>query len=262
VCTLCTRRAALLLCAAIGAAAACTGTTPLNVQTSTIVVHAVLNAAQDDQIVVVQRTSNGVPDAVPVDSAAVAIIGPDGVVMIGVEKTDSSMTRDYHITLSGYHEHLAPGATYQLRVKLKTGEEISGTTTIPSAQPVAPPAGTTPFNAATDTMRLAWSPVPGASSYEVRVQSTAGAYVLYNGDTSAVLPGTLRALEGKVVFADGLDHQVIVSAVDDAYYQYYRRNSDEYSGAAVQGNLTGAEGVFGSIVIVAQKSIHVSAAAP
>lgn len=223
--------------------------------TSTIVVHAVLNAAQDDQIVVVQRTSNGVPFAPPVDGAIVTITGPDGIAMAGVEKQDS-LTRTYHVSLSTYQ--LLAGGTYHLRVHLPTGEDITGTTTIPTAQPAAMPTTTTPFNETLDTLRLNWNSVPGASRYEVRVQSKAGVYVQFVDTNVVVLPGNLRALEGKIVFADGLDHQVFVSAVDEAYYQYYRTDSDEFSGAAVLGNLAGAEGVFGSLVIVATRAIHVA----
>jgi hypothetical protein len=239
-------------------ASGCFTRTPLEVSTSTIVVHAVLNAAQDVQVVAVQRTTGGMPLASPVDSATVTITGPDGVAMTGVEVSDSVLVRVYNVSLAAFHEQLVPGGTYHLTVKLKTGEEVTGTTTIPNAQPVPPPVTTGVFNEATDTLRLSWPAVPGATSYEVRVQSAAGVYVMYTDTTAAVLPGTLRALEGKVVFADGLDHQVIVSAVDAAYYAYYRTNSDEFTGATVQGNLAGAEGVFGSLVIVATRAFHVA----
>lgn len=241
-------------------AAACVTTTPTQSTTSTIVVHAVLNALQDDQIVAVQRTTAGVTQASPVDSATVTITGPDGIPMTGVEVADSALTRVYRVRLSGFHEQLVPGGTYQLHVRLKGGEDVTGATTIPDAQPSLPPVALLPFDEATDTLRLSWRAVQGAQSYEVRVQSTAGVYATF-ADTSAVLPGTLRSLDGRVVFADGLNHTVVVSAVDAAYYQYYRTNSDEFTGAAVQGNLTGAQGVFGSLVVLTVRALHVATTA-
>jgi hypothetical protein len=238
----------------------CTTRTPTGVTTSTIVVHAVLNALDDDQVVVVQRTTAGVPQASPVDSATVTITGPDGVAMTGVEVADSALARVYRVRLSSFQEQLVPGGTYHLHVHLKTGEDVTGTTTIPNARPSLPPVAMVAFNEATDTLRLSWPAVQGAYSYEVRVQSSAGVFALFT-DTSAVLPGTLRSLEGKVVFANGLDHTVIVSAVDAAYYQYYRTNSDEFTGATVQGNLSGAQGVFGSLVVLTVRALRVATTA-
>ena len=140
-----------------------------------------LNATQDDQVVVVQRTTAGVPQAAPVESATVTITGPDGVPMTGVEVTDSTLTRVYHVTLSTFHEQLVPGGTYRLHVQLKTGEDVTGTTTIPDARPSLPPVAIVPFNEATDTLRLSWPAVQGAASYEVRVQSAAGVYAMFSG---------------------------------------------------------------------------------
>jgi hypothetical protein len=255
-----TRQVAAFVAFATFATGGCITRTPTESTTSTIVIHAVLNATQDDQVVAVQRTTAGVPQASPVDSATVTITGPDGIAMSGVEVADSTLTRVYHVTLSTFHEQLVPGGTYQLHVRLKTGEDVTGATTIPDARPSLPPVAIVPFNEAKDTLRLSWPAVQGALGYEVRVQSVAGVYAMF-ADTIAVLPGTLRSLEGKVVFADGLDHTVIVSAVDAAYYQYYRTNSDEFTGATVQGNLSGAQGVFGSLVVLAVRALHVATTA-
>jgi hypothetical protein len=239
----------------------CFGKSPEEVGTSTLVVHAVLNAAQDTQKVAVQRTTAGEPLASAVDSAVVTITGPDGMAMTAVESKDAVLGSVYRVSLASMHEQLVPGGAYALRVKLKTGEEVIGSTTVPDAQPAAQGEAAGTFNAATDTLRLDWPAVRGARSYEIRVQSSAGVYVTYADTNAAVLPGSLRALEGKVAFASGLDHTVIVSAVDAAYYSYYNTNSDEFTGTTVLGNLTGAEGVFGSLVIVKTVTLHVAAGA-
>jgi hypothetical protein len=193
-----------------------------------------------------------------VDSALVTITGPDGVAMTGVEVADSALGRVYRVRPSAYSEALAPGGTYHLHVHIQSGADVTGETTIPNAQPSAAQPTMAAFDDATDTLRMSWPAVNGAASYEVRVQSTAGVYAQF-GDTSAVLPGTLRSLEGKIVFQVPLDHTVVVSAVDEAYYEYYRTNSDEFTGTVVQGNLTGAEGVFGSLVEVAVRGVRVTA---
>jgi hypothetical protein len=237
---------------------ACSATSPLESTTSTIVVHGVLNTLYDDQIVAVQRTMGGTPIASPVDSAIVTITGPDGVVMTGVEVTDSTLTRVYRVRLSSFHEQLTAGYTYQLHVHLKTGEDVFGTTTIPDGQPLQSVPPSRSFSSQRDTLRLNWAAVHGASSYEVRVESTASVYALFT-DTSAVLAGTLRSLDGTAVFTPGMSNLVLVSAVDANYYAYYRTNSDPFTGTAVQGNLVGAEGVFGSLVVVSAVELNVTA---
>jgi hypothetical protein len=239
--------------AALVFAGGCQTTTPLESATSTIVVHSVLNASQDDQLVEVLRTTNGFAYGSFVDSALVTITGPDGVAMTGVTQPG---TTTYHVSLSSYHKALVAGGTYHLRVRLKTGEEVTGTTIIPNAQPSSATPSPVPFNDATDTLRLSWSAVQGATSYEVRVESGTHVYALF-ADTSVALPGTLRTLEGTIVFTRGAVNTVIVSAVDAAYYEYYRTNSDGFTGAAVQGNLSGAEGVFGSIVVLSVGALRV-----
>lgn len=240
------------------ASAGCFSQLPLESGASTLVVTSVLNALQDTQVVVVQRTVNGGPSPSPVDSAMVLITGPDGIAMTGVEMKDAAVGSSYRVVLSASHEQLVPGGVYRLRVALKTGEEVTGTTTIPLAQSVAPPASTESFASTTDTLRLSWPIVKAAAGYEVRVQSSAGVYAVF-ADTNATLPGTARSLDGKPVFVDGLVHAVSVSAVDAAYHNYYRTSSDEFTGAAVQGNLTGAQGVFGSLVVIGWRSLLVTA---
>jgi hypothetical protein len=253
------RTSCAIAVATLGAAVAgaCTSQLPLEGGTSVLVVSSVLNAMQDTQVVVVQRTRDGGPAPSPVNSATVTITGPDGVVMRGVEMPDAALGRSYRVALSAFHEQLVPGGTYQLHITLTTGEDVTGTTTIPLAQPVSSPGAADLFNTATDTLRLTWPAVEGAAGYEVRVQSSAGVYALFV-DTTVALPGTIRSLDGRAAFAPPLTAQVTVSAVDANYYRYYRTSSDEFTGVAVQGNLTGAQGVFGSIVVVAWRTLRVT----
>jgi hypothetical protein len=253
------RTSAVVAFLAFGAGA-CTTSTPTQSTTSTIVVHAVLNPADVDQIVAVQRTTAGMPHAAPVDSAIVTITGPDGVTMTGVEVSDSLLTRVYRVRMSNYGETIAAGGTYRLRVRLRTGEEVTGSTTVPAGVIALPPAPSGDvLSPSRDTLRLSWPRVPGARSYEVRVQSASAVYAMF-ADTSAVLPANMRSFTGTPVFTSLTHNVVVVSAVDEAYYQYYRTNSDEFTGATVQGNLSGAEGVFGSVVVVKTVTVWVAAA--
>jgi hypothetical protein len=259
------------LAAVLTLTAGCVITTPLESGASTVVVHAVLNGAVPDQFVVVQRTVDGEPAAPAVAGATVTITAPDGTAMTATEDHDSSIvhaaTGDpgialvYRISLDAYGVNLVPGGTYELRVHLPTGEDVAGSTTIPNATPTSARDTTAAFVPAMDTLRLAWQPVPGASSYEVRISSTANTYALF-ADSGVALPGTLRALNGAPVFAAGTETDIVVSAVDANYYAYYRTNSDPFTGAMVVGNLTGAVGVFGSIVELVVRDLNVSHGAP
>jgi len=244
----------------------CVERSPLESGASTIVIHAVLNGAVRDQYVVVQRTVNGNPVAAAVSGATVTITAPDGLVMTATADHDSNVVAVaggdpaigivYVISLDQYDVNLVPGSTYQLHVHLPTGEDVTGATTIPNASPVSTPPTTTMFSPEADTLRLTWPAVPGASSYEVRISSTAASYALF-ADTAVALPGMLRGLNGTDVFTTGLTNQVVVSAVDANYYAYYRTSSDPFTGATVVGNLSGAVGVFGSLVQLKVRDLNV-----
>src|SRR5207248_7671573 len=144
----------------------------------------------------------------------------------------------YRITLTGC-------ATYSLHVITTSGEEVSGTTTIPLAglnsTTLTP---TSVFDRLRDTLRLSWRRVQGARSYELLLRSF-GMYRTFT-DTSVALPGTALTIQGDMVFPTG-PMSVFVTAVDENYYDYYRAQSDPFAGAA-PSHLIGAIGVFGSSV--------------
>ena len=58
------------------------------------------------------------------------------------------------------------------------------------------------------------------------------------------------------MFEPGSQTTVLVSAVDINYYQYYRVLSDPLS-AAAPSHLTGALGVFGSVVPIVARRLDV-----
>ena len=124
---------------------------------------------------------------------------------------------------------------------------MTGTTTIPGpAHHIQDPSRI--FFRLRDTLRLSWPRVSGAASYEVliRILQLQQEYRVFT-DTSFTLAGTALTIDGDEIFRRGLDAAVVVSAVDVNYYDYYRSQSDPFAGSA-PSHLTGAVGVFGSIV--------------
>jgi len=225
-----------------------------------LVVHAVLNPRFTSQYIVITRAQTGAPSSIsggfgddePVLGAEVRVTTPDGSSM-----TASSGPPDcscppgfYLISENRSGVALAMGDTYTLRVQTTLGEEVSGTTTIPQVS--RPVRGTFlgTFIRDRDTLRLSWPRVPGARSYELAVTNrSANGAIVYRAfaDTAIAMPGSMLTIEGDDVFARNSSIDVIVSAVDANYYDYYRSQSDPFAGAA-PSRLVGAVGVFGSIV--------------
>jgi hypothetical protein len=234
---------------------------PAPPQETRLVVHAVLNTNAGQQYVLVYRARTGVPNAVeggslsddePVTDALITVTGADGTTYGAVNVANPSgeccVSGTYIIGLPPLLPMPVTGArTYDLRVRTPLGEEVTGTTTVPGpAQPIQDP--TRIFFRLRDTLRLSWPRVPGAASYEVviRMPRFDQEYRTF-ADTSFTIAGTALTITGDEIFERGQDASVLVSAVDVNYYDYYRSQSDPFAGAA-PSHLTGAVGVFGSIV--------------
>lgn len=95
----------------------------------------------------------------------------------------------------------------------------------------------------------------GASSYEVLIRSSRSVFAVFT-DTSIMLTGN-STFNGNSAFTTGLTHQLVVSAVDANYYDYYRRNSDPFTAVGVSNHLEGGIAVFGSIVEIDRLAIVV-----
>lgn len=248
-------------------AAACEPPTdPLAEPPRRLVVHAVLDAGASAQTVKVQYLDGSFGHTLTnVAGAEVSITTPDGRVFHGQESgTSGSGGLVYSVTGLNRAE-IVPGGTYLLRVRTQAGEEASGTTTMP-AFTVVPnqPITVSRFERARDTLRLTWSSVPLAKRYQVSIQTSFvddgrllsfSTYRVFS-DTGIVIAGTARTLENEPVFLEGTNASVLVAAVDDNYYRYYHPNVDPFAGAP-PSNLTGAIGVFGSVVPVRAYSYQV-----
>jgi hypothetical protein len=230
------------------------------------VVHAVLDAGSLEQFVflewahtgsqVVGTGSFGATD--PIAGAQVTITAPDSTVMTAEPEIDQSsrllVPGFYRLSLVKYVTLLTPGGRYALKVILPSGEEITGTTTIPAvAIPTATSLETLRF---CDTLRLRWARVPNAAAYEVRIQvrgslpisgegDEIGTHVFF-ADSLATIPGSITDVRGNGVFFPGFSYDIVVSAVDANYYDFYRTLPDPFT-PALPTKLRGALGVFGSI---------------
>jgi hypothetical protein len=183
--------------------------------------------------------------------ADVAIISPNGVRMTA---SAAPTPGEYDVQPSQYGVDVSGGGTYSLHIRTPLGEEVNGTTTVP----ITPAMDSLPphvFIRQRDTLRLAWPPVPGAQSYEIVVQSPDSPEYRKFTDTSIVLPGTTLTITGDDVFPYA-PVNVMISAVDVNYYDYYRAQSDPFAGTPPRG-LTGAYGVFGSIAPILLDQLEV-----
>lgn len=231
---------------------------PAPSQETRLVVHGVLNPTAFDQTVLVYRARTGLPTAVatsgfsddePVADAEVTMTRPDGLTLLADRRLNASgeccVAGLYSFETGPPSTPLKPGGTYTLRIRTPSGEEVSGTTTLPG------PAAFTGeprhfFFRARDTLRLNWPRVPGAASYEVVIRLSFDHEYRSFADTAFTLPGDALTIAGDEIFARGGEVIVLVSAVDANYYDYYRSQSDPFAGAA-PSHLSGAVGVFGSI---------------
>jgi hypothetical protein len=274
-------RRGAIVCVAL--AAACVEHTPLAPGPSSIVVHAVLNPAEQVQHVIVTRTTNGGPFPAEIPGARVQLITPDGRTLVGSEVRPTVDTSQFYVPVTPLARYdisagaIAAGRRYRLHVELPSGEVSDGDAVVPSASPAAQVSARR-FDRLTDTLRLSWPRVAGASAYEVRVTSVGAFYVgaspqgdsIYTitsqyvayVDTSVVLPGTMEGEHSGPVFFPNARHDVVVSAVDANYYEYYRHGSDPFTATSLPTSLRGAFGVFGAMVPILRMKLEGGAEQP
>lgn len=250
----------------IASAWGCVDQNPVAPDAHAIVVHAVLDASAHDQIVIVQTTDGRLPTQRVVSGAAVVILTPDGRVLTADEVVDSlygvgagnppPIKSYYRISLDKYGVALVPGSTYRLRITLPDGRAVTGSTTIPSVMASANLNVPASLSSA-DSLPLAWPRVAGASAYDVSVSLHGSLVFEAFTDTSIVLSTRTQTSNGGRAFYAGNTHEIVVSAVDANFYDYYRRSSDLFTGSGPISRLDGAVGVFGSIVPIGSGTVTV-----
>jgi hypothetical protein len=154
------------------------------------------------------------------------------------------------------------GGRYELRVELRDGRVVTGTSVVPGAPNAPVPTATTfaQFNRDRDSLLLRWLPMPGARAYAVRVDSPLGPFFLFTDSTSFRVTGELRNLFSDRlprVFLPGFRQTVSVAAVDVNYFDYYRSGSNPFTGSGIINRLEGGTGLFGAYVPIRTYSLQV-----
>jgi hypothetical protein len=235
---------------------------PIFDQEKRILVHGILDLSADTQRVMLEWTRTSTSSStVGILGATVRITSPQGqTAMLAIRPPNATPAAfdpaRYIFLVSETFGTLTRGGTYQLQVDVLGQPTITGTTTIPdTTATLSVLVRTLPFSITHDTLRMTWRPVRGAAGYRVMVSgshptqpniflTTKGVFT----DTSAVIPGTMRNVEGSDFFVPGYTAHVTALAVDDNYLTYYRAPADPFSGAPPTRLTGGAIGLFGSVV--------------
>ena len=246
-------------------ATGCIDQVPTQPSADVIIVHVVLDAGTSDQFVVVQTTTGAVQQQTAVAGAMVTLALPDGRVVTAIEDHDSTVAQPrfgeptigvvYFFALGAAGISLQPGGTYALRIELPDQRLVTGMTTIPNAVAVADGDRASQSFDLRDTLRLEWRRVPGARSYEVRVESKRQTFALFT-DTSVALTQFSKSGSDNAL-VPGISNELVVSAVDANYYDYYRHPPDAFTGNGIINHLVGGIGVFGSIVELDRRTLAV-----
>lgn len=258
----------------------------VSVPRAQVVVHAVLNPGAAENEVLVEQTLTGTANIVqgqrydpadpirsagglPISGADVTVTGPDGElrgreILLPVPSGASRGTGRYVLYRGAFASILATirrGARYTLRVRAPDGTVVTGTTIVPDAATFVPGSRFDPFNRDRDSLRLAWSPVPGARTYLVRIESPFGPYLMFSDSTRLSLPGTLRnffAPNLERTFIPGFRQRSTLAAVDTNFYDYYRSRNDPFTGSGIINRLQGGVGLFGAAVNLDIRTLDVT----
>ena len=231
-----------------------------------VVVQAVLNAARQEQSVLVQRsqageTTTGISGAVvqltdldprscpaPTVQLAEVISPTPGAAPSGAYQTQAFCP-------------LEPGDRITLRVVTPDAQLVTGWTRIPGIRSIVVRAGGTeaqfpPASLAMDRTRDSLSVTVDltlARALQVEaVRTTAGedpTLSVSTDTTSVSVPGDLVDVlaDGRTVFRAGAYYQVTAAAMDTNYFDFVRSVTNPLTGRGFINHLAGAVGVFGSI---------------
>ena len=249
---------------------------------SRAVVHAVLNPLSTQQLVLVEKTlrsSSGFGTTLrdPIVGARVVIYGPrqDSSVAVadgatpGVYRLPSVTIRDGSPgTAAPNVLRIRPGERYRLRITTPLGV-VTGETTVPLSGAVDGARRT--FNVDRDTLRLDVSAVRYAAGFLLRHESRAGVIERFRTTLApdlflplAVAQGDPEEQEWSFSFArgqvlPGLAQNFVVVAVDSNYFQYYVAGFDPFGDDTRGNSLTGGVGMFGSVTMVMNKTLDLTA---
>jgi hypothetical protein len=262
-----------------------------------VVVHAVLDPQNVEQVVLVEQTRDGRTVAttkadtanpigssggVPVSGALVVIYGPgiDSVVAVedaakradgsgaGVYRLSSRMALTASASVPPNVLRIIPGGRYRLRVETSLGT-VRGETTVPRF-PSVPSGVARRFNVDTDTLRLpttATTAASGAAAYLL-------AYVLdgvveHQKLTTERIDALLYPPDStdadwafaytRLEIRPGITQRFVVLGVDSNYYRYSAAAGDPFGDDTRGNTLQGGVGLFGSVAPLADTLLDVVA---
>jgi hypothetical protein len=259
------------------------------IRPSSVVVHGLLTTSGASQTILVERTLTGevaVPrvflsDAnrplystdvnepivsdggIPVSEALVELFTPDGATLVAPEMTTKNPEGHgagvYRFALPG--PSLIPGGRYRLRVTTKLGEVLTAETVVP-VPPVFITAPVVSLDRDNGTLELVWSRASGATHYQLDVENPFAGWGVLTNDTTASLAGTLRNVAASGVprvFLPGFRQNIVISAIDQNVYDYYRSANNGFIGKGTISHVVGGLGLFGSAIPVARRIVAVTA---
>jgi hypothetical protein len=245
-----------------------------------IVVHAVLNAGADEQVVLVESSLTGrvqinesltfdpldpirTAGGEPLSGADVRLLTGTDSVGVAASETRVGARGTGRYTVPRARLAIAPGATYRLTVRTADGRVVTGRTTVPGA-----PANWTvnaallsrplDYNRDADPLRLDWSGAPGGRTYAVRVETPFGPWALFSDSTQFTLSGGLRNFLAPGlpnVFLAGFTQQMSITSVDQHFYDYNRSGNDPFGGSGLISSIDGGLGLFGSLVVLGRYDV-------
>ena len=277
----------LAACAVVAFASACElkSTTAPEVE-ARAVVHAVLNPAATQQIVIVERTLRSIASISgqpmtrdPIANARVVIYGPreDSVIAVQSAGVNDGVYRVTSVTITNGSAGTAPpnvlrvrpGERYTLRIDTPLGV-VAGETRVPVAGPVD--AARRTLNVDRDTLRVNLSAVRNVAGYLLRHERAGGARERF---TTSIDDGVLiRPMTGAAGNPDdekwafsfarqslypGVPQNVAVIAVDSNYFRYYVAGFDPFGDDTRGNTLSGGVGLFGSVAMVMSKTLDLTA---
>ena len=262
------------------------------------VVHAVLNPSAVDQYVLVERTLSGrVPvitdslssaddpivsgGGVPVHGARVEVRDANGASAVAVETQlagrpglparGTGVYRFENLALPPTVSNrprvgvrVVPGSQLSLRVQTPEGLVVTGASTVPgdARTRLFPVATVRTLMRDTGSLRVQWTPVPGARSYLVRVDTPHGAFFVFTDTAAATFTGDQRNLFAERlprVFVAGFTQWLTIAAIDTNFFDYYRSGNSPFTGSGLITRLQGGLGLFGSYVPVLSTAVVVRA---
>lgn len=248
-----------------------------------VVVHAVLNADADEQVILVESSLTGrvrIDSTVrfdpldpirsaggePLSGASVRLLTDADTNGVSAEETRVSGRGTGRYVVPAHALAIRPGTRYRLRVRTADGREVTGETQVPGAPLAWTPGGGTQaipvaFARDRDTLQLTWTPVSGARTYAVRVETPFGPWALFSDSTRFALSGSLRNFLADglpSVWLPGFRQVVSVVAVDRNFYDYNRSGNDPFGGTGLISSVRGGLGLFGSMVGLVRREVTVT----